>query len=178
MRFASLFLALSVLLVAAIPTDANAQDGSAVVAKDAAAAEPAAAPATKKLADADKAAPLPKVDPDNPSQIFGYIIEAFKTGKYAWGFGLIFMLLTWFLSRKVLKDRVPKRVLPWVAVGLSTGTAIAVSFASGVVWYTALSNGFTVGLAAIGGWEALTKMFKKDPPASVTPAPAASEAGS
>jgi hypothetical protein len=55
------------------------------------------------------------------------------------------------------------------------GASIAVSFASGVVWYTAISNGFTVGLAAIGGWEALTKMFKKDLPKTE---PKATEASS
>lgn len=172
MRFAlPLFLAFSFLLLAALP--ANAQDGSKpAVAKDggstadAAAKEPAVASATKPAAKAP--APLPVVDPDNPSQIFGFIIEAFKTGKWAWGIGLVFMLLTWILSRKILKDKVPKRVLPWLAISLSMGASIAVSFASGMVWYTALSNGLTIGLAAIGGWEALTKLFKKDPP----PAPA------
>ena len=97
MRFAlPLFLAFSFLLLAALP--ANAQDGSKpAVAKDggstadAAAKEPAVASATKPAAKAP--APLPVVDPDNPSQIFGFIIEAFKTGKWAWGIGLVFMLM-------------------------------------------------------------------------------------
>lgn len=185
MRFAlPLFLAFSFLLVAAFPANAHAQDGSkpaaaedggAAKAKADAAKEPAAGPATKK--PAGKKDPLPKVDPNDPMQLLKFIYEAFKTGKYAWAVGLILMLLTWFLSRKILKDRVPKRVLPWLAVGLSVGTSIAVSFASGAMWLEAISGGVTVGLASIGGWEALTKLFDKDK-SKVAPEAAASEASS
>lgn len=106
---------------------------------------------------------LPEVDTEDPGQMVGLLIEAFKAGKWAWAVSLILMLLTWLLNR-FLKNAIPKKVVPWVAIGLGVGSNIAMSLATGLKWYEAIGSGFTLGLAAIGGWEAIGKMFKKTDP--------------
>lgn len=111
-----------------------------------------------------KASPssLPAVDPNNPGEILGFIYEAFRTGKVAWAIGLILTLLTW-LFNALLKYRIPDKFVPWIAIALGVALNVAMSFAAGVPWHTALSNGLSMGLAAVGGWEALLKRFRKKP---------------
>lgn len=110
-----------------------------------------------------KGAVPPTVDPDDPGAIFGAIVTAFKGGAWAWLIGLVLMLAT-LVVNKVLKEKIPKKVLPWLAIGLGVGTNIAMSFASGLYWLEALGNGITMGLAAAGGWSAVGKLIfgKKD----------------
>lgn len=103
---------------------------------------------------ASKAPPV--VNPDDLGGIVNGLIQAVKGGHWAWLVGLIFMVLTWVFNR-ILKNRIPKKALPWIAIGLGVGTNVAMSFASGLVWYQALSNGFSLGLAAAGGWSAIGK---------------------
>jgi hypothetical protein len=137
-------------------------DAGATAAPVATKAPPAkAAPAAK--ADS-KPAKLPVVNPEDPVSQINFIIQAFKSGQWAWGIGLILMLLT-LIFNKLVKTRIPKKVMPWIAIGLGVASNIAMSFATGLKWYQALSNGFTMGLAAVGGWEAIGKLFKKSEPA-------------
>ena len=105
----------------------------------------------------------PTVDPDDPGAIFSAIVSAFKGGAWAWLIGLVLMLATLVIN-KLLKEKIPKKVLPWLAIGLGVGMNIAMSFASGLYWLEALGNGITMGLAAAGGWSAVGKLIfgKKD----------------
>lgn len=146
------------------------------------AAAPAAAPAvdTKDTADVkadvskkteakadekadEKAAVAPTVNPEDPGAILKLILQAVKEARWAWLAGLILMLLT-FLFNKILQDKIPKKVLPWVAIGLGVATNVAMSFASGMHWLEAIGNGVTLGLTAAGGWSAIGKLIlgKKD----------------
>jgi uncharacterized membrane protein len=162
-------LVLVCALVSAPPAAQAAPDAAAPAKAAPAKAAPAkTAPAVKAPAEKvaatpaakPKPAPLPKVDPSDPVSQISFIIEAFKTGKWAWGVGLLLMLLT-LIFNKLVKTRIPPKVLPWVAIGLGVGTNIAMSFATGLVWHQTLSNGLSMGLAAVGGWEAIGKLFKK-----------------
>jgi len=114
-----------------------------------------------KVEDKKEAKPLPKVNTEDPIEIVQFIIQAFKDGQWGFAIGLLITLLT-LLFNTILKQRIPKKVVPWVAIGLGIASAVAMSFASGVVWYKAIGSGLTFGLAAIGGWEAFMKMFKKE----------------
>jgi hypothetical protein len=115
---------------------------------------PAATKVTAK--DAVKTV-LPVVDPDDPGAIIKYILQAIKEARWAWLAALILMLLT-FILNKILKNKIPKKVLPWIAIGLGVGTNIAMSFATGLHWLSAIGNGITLGLAAAGGWSAIGKL--------------------
>lgn len=123
--------------------------------------------ATKRVEPKSKTKPkvkaetkLPNVDSNKPGEILQLLVTAFKEGKWAWGVGLILMILT-LLFNKALKGLIPKKVVPWVAIGLGVATSTMTSLASGVGWLSAIGTGLTVGLAAVGGWEAIGKLFKK-----------------
>ena len=103
---------------------------------------------------------LPSVDQNNPIEIIRFIVSAFKAGKWAWAVGLLFTLLT-LLFRKLLKDKIPKKVTPWISIVLAVGTSLSMALASGTDWINAIGAGLTAGLAAIGGWEAFGKLFRK-----------------
>ncbi len=66
----------------------------------------------------------------------------------------VLMLLT-FLLNKVFSNKIPKKVLPWLAIGHGVATNITMSIASGLHWLEAIGNGITLGLAAAGGWWAV-----------------------
>jgi len=110
---------------------------------------------------AGAAGKLPNVNPDDPGAMLKFLINAVRAGKWAWAAGLFLMLLTWGLNR-LLKQKIPKKVLPWLSIGLGMAANVSLSFASGADWLTAIGGGLTLGLVAIGGWEALTKLFRKD----------------
>ena len=103
-------------------------------------------------------APLPAVNAEDPGQIVKFILQAIKESKWAWLVGLLLMLLTWLVN-KILKNKIPKKVLPWIAISLGVATSIAMSFASGMLWYEAIGNGISLGLAAAGGWSVVGKQL-------------------
>ena len=138
---------------------------------------PAAAPATQPTsqpADQPDIVPptppagLPQVDPDDLGGLLKALIEAGKTGKWALVVGFIMMILTWIVNR-VLKSKIPANVLPWLAIGLSTVTAVAFALATGVGWLNAIIVGVQTGLTAAGTWSAIGKYLplirKKEQPA-------------
>lgn len=102
--------------------------------------------------------PLPTVNSEDPGEIIKFILQAIKESKWAWLVGLLLMLLTWCVN-KILKNKIPKKVLPWLAISLGVATSIAMSFASGMLWYEAIGNGVSLGLAAAGGWSVVGKQL-------------------
>lgn len=164
------------IMLGLIPMVGMAQDTPAPAAPAAPASAPAEGAATAPAAAApDAGVPVTmttekaaegaaeaakEVDPEDAGALISALITAFKQGKWAWAVGLILMLLTWLFNR-IFKNRIPKKVVPWVAISLGVASNIAMSIATGMKWFEALGSGFTMGLAAIGGWEALGKMFKK-----------------
>lgn len=141
----------------AAPTAAVADAGGAATTAPASATKvPATTTDDAKKEETKQPTSLPTVDPEKPGEMVSSIFQAIKEGKWAWLVGLIFMLLTWVFN-KLLKEKIPAKALPWVAIGLGVGTNIAMSFATGMVWYEAIGNGVSLGLAAAGGWSALGK---------------------
>jgi uncharacterized membrane protein len=120
------------------------------------AASAPAAPAAKASAPSSQPVVVPPVDPDDVSAIIKQILASAKTGKWALLVGFIVMLLTWLVN-KLLKQRIPSNVMPWLAIGLSTIAATAFALATGVDWLNALIVGFQQGLLAAGGWSAVGK---------------------
>ena len=129
----------------ALALDAGAAGTAAGAAPDSALAlSPASQPA------------LPTVDANDLGGITKYIVQAIRESRWAWLVGLLFMLATWAVNR-LFKERIPKKVLPWVAIGLGVGTNIALCLAGGMVWYEAIGQGLSLGMAASGGWSAFGK---------------------
>ena len=126
--------------------------------------EDKAALAAASVAPAGDKKPKSKVViPTEPSAILAMIGTAFKEGQWAWAIGLLFTLLI-VLLRAVpsIKSILPKKVVPWLTIALATGASVATSLALGMNWLGAIGSGLTAGLAAIGGWEAFLKIFKKN----------------
>jgi hypothetical protein len=149
--FAFLVGALSTLLIASAAYAAPDGGAAAVVAIDAAPATPAAGTGT-----AVPPASLPAIKDDNPLSLIGAIATAVKGGHWLMVIALVLTILVWVFN-KLLKERLPPKVLPWIAMGLSTLASFFASWALGNPWYTALGSGITVGLAAAGGWSAIMK---------------------
>jgi len=118
-------------------------------------AEPKAEP-TKAAVPSSQPVVVPPVDPDDIGGILKQILVSAKTGKWALLVGFIIMLLTWLVN-KLLKQKIPANVMPWLAIGLSTIATVAFSLATGVGWLNALIVGFQHGLMAAGGWSAVGK---------------------
>jgi hypothetical protein len=140
------------------PTPAPVAAPAAPKAKEAAASQPVASqPAAQPdIAPVKPPAGVTQVDPDDIGSLIKAIIESAKTGKWALLVGFIMMLLTWLVN-KVLKSKIPTKVLPWLAIGLSTVTAVAFALGTGVGWINALVVGVQTGLMAAGSWSALGK---------------------
>jgi hypothetical protein len=132
-------------------------------------AVPAPAPAPVKVIAPASQPAIPVVDPDDLGGILKQIFASAKGSKWALLVGFIVMLLTWFVNR-MLKQKIPTNVLPWLAIGLSTVASVAFALATGVGWLNAIIVGFQQGLVAAGSWSAVGKYIpglKKKP----TPAP-------
>jgi hypothetical protein len=126
-------------------------------------------------ADAKKGEDAKPTPPETPGEAFSLIkqiINAVKTGKWALLVGLVVMLLT-FIVNKLIKEKIPRNVLPWLAIGLGVIGNTAFALSTGVPWMDAILGGVNHGLVAAGGWSAIGKylpfMGKKKEP---DPAPA------
>lgn len=119
--------------------------------------QPAAAsqPTPTKLST-NPPAVTPPVDPGDIMGMVKMLIQSGKGHQWALFAGLLIMILTWFVDR-ILKNRIPRKVVPWLSVGLSMGSTIAFTLAAGAGWLNAVVAGVHIGLVAIGGWEALGK---------------------
>ena len=149
------------------PMAAAAKKAKAKPAAKADAAKPAAKDANKKVAP-DTA------DPEDPLAMFMGIVKAAKGGQWALLIGFILMLLTWILN-KLLKSKIPPKVLPWVSIGLGVLTQMAMTVAAGSVasvdtWIAAITGGISLGLAGAGSYSAIGKYLpgiKNKPAAAV-----------
>jgi hypothetical protein len=119
------------------------------------------------------------VDPEDAFSLLKGIISAAKGGQWALLVGLLLMLLTWVVDR-LLKSKIPPKVLPWLSIGLGVAAQIALTVAAGDVksadtWLSAITGGIALGLTGAGGYSALGKYIglkkkKNGPPAEEKPA--------
>ena len=115
--------------------------------------------------DADSKVPtVPIEDVGEFIVLFQDIVMAFKDKDYRLASGLMMSLLVWgfvFIVRKFKPDlfasELGKKAVPWVSVALSVIIGVAASLVAGLAWWQIILSGVSVGLIAIGGWEALFK---------------------
>jgi len=123
----------------------------------------ASVPATQPASDAQAASDLsstekvlkglpipPGVDPNDPVSMLTAIYNAVKSGQWALLIGLIIMLVTWIVNNYLLRDRIPPKVLPWLAAGLGIAGYSALTLAAGSGWLQAILGGLQFGLLASG----------------------------
>jgi hypothetical protein len=148
------------------PMEATADDPkpAAPVAAVAAVAEPTAPVAETPKADSKDpvADAAKKIDEaistieENPVESVSTIVQAFKDGRWAAGIGLAIMFLIWIL-RKFIWKLIPKKVLPWLTLGLGCTVTVAVELITGVIWWQTLIDGFLASASAMALW---TLIFK------------------
>jgi hypothetical protein len=131
--------------------DAGVVEATAEVEKSAAVEAEAPKPIVVKP---ETTIPLPA--PDDAVGISKNIVDAAKAGKWALMIGFIVMLLTWLANALLLK-KIPRAVMPWLAVGLSVLGQGAFTLASGASWFDAIFGGISMGLVAAGSWSAVGK---------------------
>lgn len=137
-----------------------------VVKGEAPASQPAAA-AVVPTKDVPK-----EVDPEDATSLVKGIFKAAKGGQWALLAGLVLMLLSWVVNR-ILKNKIPPKVMPWLSIGLGVAAQIVLTVAAGNAktadtWITAITGGISLGLAGAGTWSALGKYLpglKKPKPA-------------
>lgn len=131
--------------------------GLAQAATDAGAADAAYA--------ADTQAPTPAVTeplakpPQTIDEAIGVskkIVESARGGHWALMVGLIIMIITSIVNR-LLKNKIPKAVLPWLAIALGILGEGALVLNHTGDWITAIFAGLAAGVSAGGAYSAFGK---------------------
>jgi hypothetical protein len=104
-----------------------------------------AAPSAAAVADAE------------PAELFKSFVDALRQSRWGFAVGFGVMLLTWVVRFTLLRDRIPTKYLPWLAIGLGLAADVSFQVGVGVVWWEALLSGLTHGSAAAGLWSAVGK---------------------
>jgi hypothetical protein len=88
------------------------------------------------------------------------IVSAAKGGQWSLVVALSIMLLVYLVKRFGLKDKLPSKVVPWAAAGLSmAGYVAAALMVDGAAMLDAALGGLATGAAAVGLWEMVFKHF-------------------
>ena len=100
------------------------------------------------------------VNVDDPLSWVNGIFVAAKAGNWSLvtGFGLLFLTLV--LDKVVssaLKKKIPRKYMPWIAVGLGVLAQTGLSLATGHDWVYSISGGIVAGLIASGGYSTVGK---------------------
>lgn len=101
---------------------------------------------------------LHPVDPADPMSWVDGIASAAKSSEWSLVTGFALLFLTTILDKVVsryFKKKIPRNVLPWIAICLGILTQIGVFLAMGHHWLYALSGGLVSGLVASGGYSAI-----------------------
>ena len=90
------------------------------------------------------------------------LVDAAKGGQWGLAAALALMLLVYLMKRFALKDRLPSKLVPWAAAGMSMAGYVAASLlVDGVTMSDAVLGGLLTGAAAVGLWEMLFKHLMK-----------------
>lgn len=88
------------------------------------------------------------------------LIGAAQGGQWSLVVALAIMLLVYVVKRFALKDKLPSKVVPWVAAATSmAGYVAAALMVDGAVILDAVLGGLATGAAAVGLWEMVFKHF-------------------
>jgi hypothetical protein len=69
--------------------------------------------------------------------------------------GVIAVVRTFGLAKKIKGEWVP-----WLTLGISMATSLALGLQQGKSWLTIIVGGLSVGITAIGGWEVFGKLVR------------------
>lgn len=116
-------------------------------------AEPVAEPAV------DTPPPGPPTTDEEALRAVAAILDAFKAGQIPFAVGMALTLLVYVANRIGLQEVLPQQAVPVLAFGVGVLGAVGTGLVMGVPWAAAIVSGITAGIAAVGGWEALSKVF-------------------
>lgn len=116
-----------------------------------------AAPEAPEAAPTEEAAEAVPDDFNEAAEDAEELVHAIESKQWPLAIGFILMLVVFAMNKVGLKDKVGAKAVPWVALGLAVASTVGVALASGVAVSTAVIQGLTAGLAAIGSWEGLFK---------------------
>tara|TARA_Y100000310_G_scaffold288865_3_gene314900 strand:- start:471 stop:890 length:420 start_codon:yes stop_codon:yes gene_type:complete len=68
------------------------------------------------------------------------------------------LMLAIFIIRKYVWSSISKKAIPWFTIGIAVAGELAVALYSGMDPLWAILSGLTLGLASIGGYEALKSL--------------------
>ncbi len=103
-------------------------------------------------------ASAPVVVPEDFAGMIAFFKSTHDSKAYALLFGGALTVLVRLLTlAKPLAAKLPPAATKWLAMGLAMLGSISTGLLSGVVWYTVIVDGVTVGVAALGGWEFVLK---------------------
>jgi hypothetical protein len=96
------------------------------------------------------------------------MVEAFKAGQIPFGVGLALTLLVYLVNAVGLQTLVSQKIVPIIAFLVGTAGSIGTGLATGVPVLDAIVTGVLAGVAAVGGWEAIAKVFTSAEPSGVS----------
>ena len=149
----------------AVPVDEAPAEGAEV--KPAEGDEDAAEGGEK--ADAD--AKVPATD-EEAVETATALLDAIQGKEWPLAVGLLLTLLVYGANKFALKGMVSEKVVPFVAGGVGFAGATGVGLATGESIVDALVAGGLAAVAAVGGWEALSKLLVKKAPEATPETPA------
>ena len=149
------FTALATFAFLGLAQPAYAQEEAPATEEAAPEAEaPEAAPAEETAEETAEEIPT---DFNEAAEDAEELVHAIEGKQWPLAVGFILMLVVFTLNKVGLKDKVGAKAVPWVALGLAVASTVGVALSSGVAVSTAVIQGVTAGLAAIGSWEGLFK---------------------
>lgn len=87
----------------------------------------------------------------------GLLVGALDSKSWPVVVGLLLSILVALARKYALKNKVPKKAVPWVTLSLAVLGTTGAALSANAAVDAALMQGLTAGLAAIGGGEALFK---------------------
>ena len=97
---------------------------------------------------------------DDPLSWLSGLNAAARNGEWSLVAGFCLLFLTTIADKLVnrfSKRRIPRKFMPWIAIGLGVLTQAGIFLAMGHHWMYALTGGLVAGLVASGGYSAIAK---------------------
>lgn len=93
---------------------------------------------------------------DDPGDLISGVVEAAKKKEWVLFAGFLLLIVT-FLVDRILKQRIPKRIVPWLSVILGVASQVALYMATGRDPIEGVIAGVVVGLLAVGSYDTVGK---------------------
>lgn len=156
------FLVPLIFALGSTPAFAQEEAEAPAAVEESAEAPEAASEESEAPAEPEEATEEIPADFNEAAEDVSSLVKALESKNWPVFAGFILMLLVFVANKAGLKDKVGKKAVPAVAIGLAVAASCGIALSSGVPLSTALAQGLAAGLAAIGSWEALFKLFLKN----------------